>query len=75
MMFIAHCFLLLAALQFIVITGYYASLRLAKNKKQSTLNAIQLRFLGLIVASSQIELSLPMPVLFLKYNQLHHETE
>lgn len=46
MLFIAHCFLIFAALQFVVITGYYASLRLAKNKKQSTLNTIQLRFLG-----------------------------
>ena len=33
MLFIAHCFLLFAVLQFVVITGYYASLRLAKNKK------------------------------------------
>ena len=46
MLFIAHCFLLFAVLQFVVITGYYVSLRLAKNKKQSTLNTIQLRFLG-----------------------------
>ena len=46
MMLIVHCFLLFAVLQFVVITGYYASLRLAKNNKQSALNTIQLRFLG-----------------------------
>ena len=46
MVFIAHCFLIFAVLQFVVITGYYNELRLAKNKKQSTLNTIQLRFLG-----------------------------
>ena len=45
-MFIAHCFLIFAALQFVAITGYYASLRLAKSKKQSTLNTTQLSFLG-----------------------------
>ena len=48
MMLIVHCFLLFAVLQFVVITGYYASLRLAKNNKQSALNTIQLRFLGSI---------------------------
>ena len=46
MVFIAYCFLIFAVLQFVVIKGYYASLHLAKNKKQSTLNTIQLRFLG-----------------------------
>ena len=46
MMLIAHCSLLFAALQFVVITRYYASLRLAKNKQQCTLNTIQLRALG-----------------------------
>jgi hypothetical protein len=34
-----------AALQFVVITRYYASLCLAKNKNQRTLNPIQLGFL------------------------------
>ena len=33
MLFIVHCFLIFAVLQFVVITGYYASMRLAKNKK------------------------------------------
>jgi hypothetical protein len=46
MVFIARRFLIPAALQFVVITRYYASLRLAKNKNQRTLNPIQLRFLG-----------------------------
>jgi hypothetical protein len=46
MVFIARCFLIFAALQFVVITRYYASLCLAKNKNQRTLNPIQLRFLG-----------------------------
>ena len=47
MVFIARCFLIPATLQFVVITRYYASLRLAGNKNQRTLNPIQLRFLGL----------------------------
>jgi hypothetical protein len=46
MVFIARRFLIPAALQFVVITRYYASLRLAGNKNQRTLNSIQLRFLG-----------------------------
>ncbi len=46
MMLIAHCSLSFAALQFVVITRYYASLRLAKNKQQCTLSPIQLRILG-----------------------------
>ena len=46
MMFIARCSLIFAVLQFVVITSYYASLRLAKNKQQRTLNTIQLRRLG-----------------------------
>ena len=46
MLLIAHCSLLFAALQFVVITRYYASLRLAKNKQQCTLSIIQLRVLG-----------------------------
>lgn len=49
MMLIAHCSLLFAALQFVVITSYYASLRLAKNKQQCTLSTIQLRILGLMI--------------------------
>jgi hypothetical protein len=52
MVFIARCFLIPATLQFIVITRYYASLRLAGNKNQRTLNPIQLRFLGLILEST-----------------------
>jgi len=48
MVFIVRCFLILTTLQFVVITRYYASLRLAGNKNQRTLNPIQLRFLGLI---------------------------
>jgi len=47
MVFIAHRFLIPAALQFVVITRYYASLRLAGHKNQRTLNPIQRRFLGL----------------------------
>jgi hypothetical protein len=41
-----RCLLIFAALQFVVITRYYAALCLAKNKNQRTLNPIQLRFLG-----------------------------
>jgi hypothetical protein len=46
MVFTARRLLIFAALQFVVITRYYASLWLAKNKNQRTLNLIQLRFLG-----------------------------
>jgi len=46
MMLIAQCSLFFAALQFVVITRYYASLRLANNKQQCTLSTIQLRILG-----------------------------
>ncbi len=46
MMLIAHCSLSFAALHFVVITSYYSSLRLAKNKQQCTLSTIQLRILG-----------------------------
>jgi len=46
MMLIARCFLFFAVLQFVVITSYYASLRLAKKKQQRTLNTIQLMILG-----------------------------
>ena len=53
MVFIARRFLIFAALQFVVITRYYASLCLAKNKNQRTLNPIQLRFLGLILFGFQ----------------------
>jgi hypothetical protein len=35
-----------AALQFVVITRYYVSLRLANKKQQRTLNTTQLRILG-----------------------------
>jgi len=44
MVFIARRFLIFAGLQFVVITRYYGSLRLAKNKKQRALNPIQPRF-------------------------------
>jgi hypothetical protein len=44
MVFTARRFLIPAALQFVVITRYYASLCLAENKNQRTLNPIQLRF-------------------------------
>jgi len=48
MVFIARRLLIFAALQFVVITRYYASLCLAKIKNHRTLNPIQLRFLGSI---------------------------
>jgi hypothetical protein len=48
MVFIARRFLIFAALQFVVITRYYASLCLAKNKNQRTLDPIQLRCFGLM---------------------------
>ncbi len=48
MTLIAHCSLSFAALHFVVITSYYSSLRLAKNKQQCTLSIIQLRVLGSI---------------------------
>jgi len=48
MVFIARRFLIFAALPFGVITRYYTSLCLAKNKNQRTLNPIQPRFLGLL---------------------------
>jgi hypothetical protein len=46
MVFTARRLLIFAALQFTIITRYYAALRLAKNKHQRTLNPSQLRFLG-----------------------------
>jgi len=46
MMPIAHCSLFFTALQFVVITCYYALLRLAKDKQQYPLSTIQLRNLG-----------------------------
>ncbi len=55
MMLIVHCSLSFAALQFVVITRYYASLRLAKNKQQCTLSTIQLRILGLSNGKSGLE--------------------
>jgi len=44
MMLIAQYSLLFAALQFVVITRYYASLRLAKNKQQCTHSTEDFRF-------------------------------
>ncbi len=46
MMFIARYSFIFAVLQFVAITRYYASLRLAKKKQYRTLNTIQLRILG-----------------------------
>jgi hypothetical protein len=46
MVFTARRFLIPAALQCVVIMRYYASLCLAKNNNQRTLNPTQLRFLG-----------------------------
>jgi hypothetical protein len=46
MVFTARRLLSFAALQFVVITRYYASLCRTKNKNQRTLNPIQLRFSG-----------------------------
>lgn len=53
MVLIARRFLIPAALQFVVITCYYASLRCAGNKNQRTLNSIQPRFLGLLIVSQR----------------------
>jgi len=46
MVFMARRFLIPAALQFLVITRYNTSLRLAGNNNKRTLHFIQLRFLG-----------------------------
>ena len=46
MMFIARRSFFFTALQFVVITSYTVSWRLAKKKQHSTLNTIQLRILG-----------------------------
>jgi len=46
MMLIARRCFFFTALQFVVITSYYVSLRLAKKKQQRTLNTTQLRILG-----------------------------
>ena len=46
MMLIARRSLSFTALQFVAITRYTVSLRLAKKKQQRTLNTIQLRTLG-----------------------------
>jgi hypothetical protein len=43
MVFTARRFLIFAALQFVVITRYYATSHLAENKNQRTKNLIQLR--------------------------------
>lgn len=43
MMFIAHCSLFFATLQFVALTSYYTA---TKKKQQRTLNTSQLRFLG-----------------------------
>jgi len=47
MMLIARRCLFFIALQFVVITRYYVSLRLARKKQQRTLNTAQLGTLGL----------------------------
>ncbi len=46
MMFIARYCFIFAVLQFVVITRYYSSLRLAKKKQYRTLDTTQLRILG-----------------------------
>ena len=46
MLIARRCFFF-TALQFVVITSYTVSLRLAKKKQQRTLNITQLRILGL----------------------------
>jgi hypothetical protein len=52
MMLIARRSFFFTALQFVVITSYYVSLRLAKKKQQRTLNTIQLKILGYIIEPS-----------------------
>ena len=47
MMLIARRCFFFTALQFVVITSCYVSLRLAKKKQQRMLNTTQLRILGL----------------------------
>jgi hypothetical protein len=54
--FTARRFLIFAALQFGVITRYYASSCLARNKDQRTLNPIQLGFLAKIQGTDLMEL-------------------
>jgi len=46
MMLIARRSFIFTALQFVVITSYYVSLRLAKKQQQCTLNITQLRISG-----------------------------
>jgi len=46
MMLTAHRSFFVTALQFVEITRYAVSLRLAKKKQQRTLNTAQLRILG-----------------------------
>ena len=48
MMLIARRSFFFTALQFVVITRYTVSFRLAKKKQQRTLNTTQLRILGLM---------------------------
>ena len=55
MMLIARRCFFFTALQFVVITGYYVSLRFSKKKQHRTLNTTQLRILGLILASNVIK--------------------
>jgi hypothetical protein len=50
MVFTARRFLIFAALQFVVITCYYASFCRAKNKNQRTSNLIQLSFRSSILS-------------------------
>ncbi len=49
MMFIARYSFILAVLQFVAITRYCSSLRLAKKKQYRTLNTIQVKILGLMI--------------------------
>ena len=57
MMLIARRYFFFTALQFVVITSYFISFRLAKKKQQRTLNTTQLRILGSIVNSRPMGLS------------------
>jgi len=49
MMLIARRSFFFTAVQFVAITSYTVSLRLAKKKQQRTLNTTQLRILGIMV--------------------------
>jgi len=54
MMLIARCSFFFTALQFVDITNYTVSLRLAKKQQQRTLNTTQLRILGSNIRTRKI---------------------